>query len=412
MRTRNDKTQNAPQAVSTHSRTAGSASLHSVELFSGCGGLALGLSRAGFHHELMVEWNSEAVATVKHNRERLIDHVGDWPIQQGDVRDVDWSRFLGRLDLVAGGPPCQPFSIGGKHQGQEDRRDMWPEAIRAIRESRPRAFLFENVRGLTRPVFADYLRWITANLRNPDLLRLEGESHAEHTVRLDGCGLPAMYDVQVTQVNAADFGAPQKRHRVIIAGVRRDLGLNLAPPTPTHSRERLVWEQWITGNYWERHGLTMPSSKSIPAAEVSLVRKLREYVIEPAGKPWVTVRDALAGLGEPSGENNHLFQDGARSYAGHTGSILDAPAKALKAGDHGVPGGENMMVRDDGSIRYFTTREAARLQCLPDDYQFPRSWTESMRQLGNAVPAALGESMGRWLADTIGKMGLLITVAA
>jgi DNA (cytosine-5)-methyltransferase 1 len=91
------------------------------------------------------------------------------------------------------------------------------------------------------------------------------------------------------------------------------------------------------------------------------------------------------------------MQPGARVYPGHTGSPLDLPAKALKAGDHGVPGGENMMVRDDGTVRYFTTREAARLVGLPDEYEFPRSWTESMRQLGNAVPAPLGAAAGKWL---------------
>jgi DNA (cytosine-5)-methyltransferase 1 len=118
--------------------------------------------------------------------------------------------------------------------------------------------------------------------------------------------------------------------------------------------------------------------------------------------PWITIRDALDGLGEPNGRHNHVLQIGARVYPGHTGSPLDLPAKALKAGDHGVPGGENMMVRDDGSVRYFTTREAARLVGLPDDYEFPRSWTESMRQLGNAVPAPLGAAAGRWLARQAG----------
>jgi DNA (cytosine-5)-methyltransferase 1 len=76
------------------------------------------------------------------------------------------------------------------------------------------------------------------------------------------------------------------------------------------------------------------------------------------------------------------------------------PAKALKAGDHGVPGGENMMVLPDGSVRYFTAREAARLVGLPDEYAFPASWSETMRGLGNAVPAALGEAVGRWLMRT------------
>ena len=79
------------------------------------------------------------------------------------------------------------------------------------------------------------------------------------------------------------------------------------------------------------------------------------------------------------------------------------PAKALKAGDHGVPGGENMMVRDDGTVRYFTLREAARLVGMPDAYSFPRSWSESMRQLGNAVPAQLGEVAGAWLRRLITK---------
>jgi DNA (cytosine-5)-methyltransferase 1 len=79
------------------------------------------------------------------------------------------------------------------------------------------------------------------------------------------------------------------------------------------------------------------------------------------------------------------------------------PSKALKAGDHGVPGGENMVVRDDGSVRYFTIREAARLVGLPDEFEFPRSWSETMRQLGNAVPAQLGEAAGRWLVQAVGN---------
>jgi DNA (cytosine-5)-methyltransferase 1 len=144
-------------------------------------------------------------------------------------------------------------------------------------------------------------------------------------------------------------------------------------------------------------------------AEPALLRdraraaELRTRKIEPLERPWVTLRDAIQSLGDPDGQRNHVHQPGARVYPGHTGSPLDLPAKALKAGDHGVPGGENMMVRDDGTVRYFTTREAARLVGLPDDYLFPRSWSESMRQLGNAVPAQLGEAAGRWLMDMISE---------
>lgn len=111
--------------------------------------------------------------------------------------------------------------------------------------------------------------------------------------------------------------------------------------------------------------------------------------------PWRTVRDAIAGLPDPGGPcplsiQNHDFQQGAKAYAGHTGSPLDEPAKTLKAGDHGVPGGENMIAFPDGRLRYFTVREAARIQTFPDDYVFGSSWSENMRQLGNAVPVSLG----------------------
>jgi DNA (cytosine-5)-methyltransferase 1 len=231
--------------------------------------------------------------------------------------------------------------------------------------------------------------------------RLE-ESHAEHRARLATSKSRKDYRVVWQLVNAADFGAAQIRHRVLIFGIRSDLDVVPTPMPPTHSRDRLLWEQYVTGEYWARHGL---KRRRIPNLQQDHARieRLKRADIEPAGAPWVTVRDVLKGLGEPNGKRNHVLQTGARIYPGHTGSPLDLPAKALKAGDHGVPGGENMMVRDDGSVRYFTTREAARLVGLPDDYEFPRSWTESMRQLGNAVPAPLGAAAGRWLAAQVGE---------
>jgi DNA (cytosine-5)-methyltransferase 1 len=363
--------------------------MKSVELFSGCGGLALGLSRAGVKHELLVERDVDAVKTLMLNRQRGVDHVCTWNILNDDVAAVDWSRYHGAIDLVAGGPPCQPFSIGGKHRGHEDRRDMWPETIRAVREIAPTAFLFENVRGLTRQAFAPYLQWITESLKRPTIERKPRESHARHLLRLKH-EVP-QYDVAVIRLDAADYGAPQHRHRVIIVGVESSRSVELTKPPPTHSSARLEWDQCVSGSYWKRHRLKRGGVVDAP-----------RLGIVPDGMPWVTVRDALKGLGPPNGKTNHAFQDGARIYIGHTGSPLDLPAKALKAGDHGVPGGENMMVRDDGSVRYFTIREAARLQGLPDDFLFDCAWSESMRQLGNAVPAQLSEALGRWLIKLIG----------
>jgi DNA (cytosine-5)-methyltransferase 1 len=280
---------------------------------------------------------------------------------------------------------------------------MWPEAVRAVRDIEPFAFLFENVRGLTRAAFADYLRWVIAALSHPHLPAFEGESRMEHLARLERSG-PGLYRVQMVQVNAADYGAAQKRHRVIFMGVH--CGVGGPPPAlaPTHSRERLLWDQWVTGDYWKRHNI-QPPSNGPEKGDAALVRRLREGKAAPRSLPWRTIRDAVEGLGEPgtSSRANHTPQPGAKSYPGHTGSPLDMPAKALKAGVHGVPGGENTIAPPNGGIRYLTVREAARLQGMPDDYEFIGSWSENMRQLGNAVPTQLAWAAAAALANVIGS---------
>ncbi len=370
--------------------------MRSAELFSGCGGLALGISRAGFEHILMIEYDGDAVATVEHNKAKRVTHVEGWPLRRCDVRAVDWTPYSGRLALLSGGPPCQPFGIGGKKRGYSDTRDMWPEAIRAVREARPDGFLFENVRNLAGPRFRDYLSWIVQHLRHPTDVRHGNESHSAHMVRLRLSTRAVEYKVIWQVVNAADFGAPQIRHRVLIMGLTASLGVVPASLVATHSRDRLLWDQYVTGEYWKRHGLAEIGEPE-DRGDCVRVAELRKLDRPPSSLPWLSVRDAITDLGEPTGRNNHVFQPGARGYKGHTGSKLDMPSKALKAGDHGVPGGENMIRLADGSVRYFTLREAARLVGLPDDYEFTRSWSESMRQLGNAVPAQVGEAAARHL---------------
>jgi DNA (cytosine-5)-methyltransferase 1 len=279
---------------------------------------------------------------------------------------------------------------------------MWPTAIRVVREARPDAFLFENVRNLAGPKFRTYLSWIEHSLRHVSDVARVGESHLQHLERLIESTPEADYRTSVSVVNAADFGAPQERYRVLIAGLRSDLKREPGHPTATHSRDGLLWDQWVTGDYWRRHGFEMPDDNHVPKMYRATVERLRT-MSKPNGLPWVTLRDAIADLGEPDGMNNHTYQPGARSYPGHTGSPLDWPAKALKAGDHGVPGGENMIRFDDGSVRYLTIRESARLVGLPDSYTFVRSWTESMRCLGNAVPVQLAEAAGLWLAGKLNQ---------
>ncbi|MCA9450504.1 MAG: DNA cytosine methyltransferase, partial [Candidatus Omnitrophica bacterium] len=124
--------------------------MRSLELFAGAGGLGLGMEKAGFKNAAVVEIDRNACDTLRSNRERGVPPVKDWRIFQEDVRAFDYREFENRIDVISGGPPCQPFSLGGKHGGHKDRRDMFPEAVRAVREVRPKAFIFENVKGLLR----------------------------------------------------------------------------------------------------------------------------------------------------------------------------------------------------------------------------------------------------------------------
>jgi DNA (cytosine-5)-methyltransferase 1 len=371
--------------------------MRSVELFAGCGGLALGVARAGFVHDFVVECDADSVGTLNENKKRKLEHVRHWEIEQRDSRELDF-RSLEGVDLLSGGPPCQPFSIGGKHLGPRDPRNMWPEAIRAVREIRPKAFLLENVRGLFRPGFSHYLDYIILQLTYPDFKRRADKSWRGHLARLrrhakgrgEGKG---DYRVLARAINAADYGAPQKRHRAIFIGIASEFGDDWSFPAPTHSQEALAWSKHVERDYWERHGARRvcdPSSES----EAQALKRVLAIKEKPREQPWVTVRDAISDLPSPSRRERvagHWQHLGAKTYAHHTGSDLDEPAKALKAGDHGVPGGENMLASRDGKARYFTIREMARLQGFPDDFVISGTWVAATRQLGNAVPTLVGQ---------------------
>jgi DNA (cytosine-5)-methyltransferase 1 len=383
--------------------------MRSVELFAGAGGLALGTHNAGFHPEVVVECDLDTCITLRANQLRGLEPLKRWRVFDNDIRAFDYSQLPTGIDLVSGGPPCQPFSVGGKHQAFLDERDMFPEAVRAVRELQPKAFLFENVKGLTRGSFFQYFNYIQLQLTYPEITLRSNEEWTEHLVRLEqhhteGNGKGLEYRVLYRLVNAADYGIPQRRERVFIVGFRSDVHQSWSFPAPTHSQEALQWSQWVSCEYWGKYNI-MRKAIPIPSRKLQeKVNKLQanERILEH--QPWLTVRDAISDLPDPEQDYdhqnilNHEFRPGARSYIGHTGSPLDEPAKALKAGDHGVPGGENMVVLPGGRVRYFTVRESARLQCFPDDYLFPVSWTESMRQLGNAVPVTLAYEIARSIA--------------
>lgn len=371
--------------------------MRSVELFAGGGGLLLGTHRAGFSPEVVAEWNPWCCQTLRLNRDRGLSIVSGIDVRQGDVRGVDWSSVGEGIDLVSGGPPCQPFSLGGKAMAADDPRDMFPATAEVIRQLKPRAFLIENVRGLTRSSFSDYFSYIKLRLEHPELVARESERWQDHYARLQSEHTSVRSDLQyrilTKLVNAADYGVPQQRWRVFLVGFRSDVDAEWHFPEATHSAGALRAIQ-ESGEYWERRNIPMRQRRVEVRGRTDAAGML----------PWVTVRDALAGLPTPREQVsrhflNHVLEKGARAYPGHTGSYIDSPSKALKAGVHGVPGGENMLRFAGGKIRYFTIREAARIQTFPDEYQLDGPWSEAMRQLGNAVPVRLAEVVASSVRD-------------
>lgn len=383
--------------------------MRSVELFAGAGGLAIGMSKAGFHHAAVIERDHDACETFFENRRLNMPSVEEWPVYECDVGRFDYSK-LHDVVVVSGGPPCQPFSLGGKHRGYMDKRDMFPEAVRAVRELHPKAFIFENVKGLMRVTFADYFEYVLLQLTYPNFTRRKSETWKEHRARLEKHHTANKnrcdYNVVFRLLNAANYGVPQRRERVFVVGFRSDIGIKWSFPEGEYSENALLRSQWITGEYWNRNKVSKKQRPQLAPRLAARVEKLRQGEMLDSKLPWQTVREAISSLPDPekfpsNDIPNHRYNPGARSYQGHTGSRLDEPAKTLKAGDHGVPGGENMLARLDGSVRYFTVREAARLQTFPDDYVFLGSWTEAMRQLGNAVPVRLAEVVAGSVAKTL-----------
>ena len=369
----------------------------SVELFAGVGGLALGVSNAGFQHKAVIEWDADACATIRENQRRKIKPLCEWPLHEGDVRGFDFGSLGEDIDLLAAGVPCQPWSLGGKHRGFQDERNLFPDTVAAIRTLKPKVVLIENVKGLLRQSFSKYFEYITLMVRHPEVIRKNTESWMEHQSRLErhhtsGRERGLEYKVIFQLLNAADYGVPQRRERVFIVAFRSDLGVEWSFPAATHSQDALLADQWVTGEYWDRHKVSKKDRSQPPTKMHTRLDRMSSLL--PFTAPWKTVRDVISDLPDPEIKSdnkvpNHFFQPGARSYPGHTGSPLDEAAKTLKAGDHGVPGGENMLRLPDGRVRYFTVRESARIQTFPDNFVFQGSWTETMRQLGNAVPVQL-----------------------
>lgn len=362
-----------------------------INLFAGAGGLALGLTMAGFEPSRYYEKDNHCCETLRKNLDSENPTLSG-EVLEGDVSKVTWDSLDSDVRLLAAGAPCQPFSLGGNHRSDADDRNMFPEVLRAIRSLEPEIVILENVRGLVRQGFLPYFEYILRQLEAPSLSPSSGEIWTEHNARLlKNRTKPSFeheYYVDWRMVNAADYGVPQLRHRVFIVATRKDI-VPYRFPAFSHSRSALL-ESQATGEYWNAHELPIPDDTD---------RNSSQDASDSGLKPWRTVRDAIDGLGDPTdgteGVANHGAIVGARTYPGHCGTRLDWPSKTIKAGVHGVPGGENTVVLDDGSVRYLTLRETARIQTFPDEHRFVGARIHVTKQIGNAVPCSLASVIAR-----------------
>ncbi|MFE3837163.1 DNA cytosine methyltransferase [Pseudogemmobacter sonorensis] len=176
--------------------------MRSVELCAGAGGQALGLERAGFGHEALVEIDPHACQTLRLNRPA-------WDVREGDLRAFDGRPFAG-VELLAGGVPCPPFSVAGKQLGKNDERDLFPEALRLVDEIRPQAVMLENVRGFLDAVFVDYRQSLKKKLTKLG------------------------YVADWRLLNASHFGVPQLRPRVVIVAIRKAFSDRFEWPDEQH----------------------------------------------------------------------------------------------------------------------------------------------------------------------------------
>nr|WP_255682365.1 DNA (cytosine-5-)-methyltransferase [Deinococcus sp. 6YEL10] len=310
-------------------------------MFAGAGGMALGFERAGLDHRLLVEFDRHACDTLAANRPA-------WTLHRGDVRDVSYADV--QADVLAGGFPCQSFSHAGKRLGMEDTRGtLFYEIVRAASIIQPRLVLLENVQGLLTHDGGrtfDVVQGVLANLG---------------------------YTVDHRLLNAADFGAAQRRMRVVIAAHR--LPGRFVFPEPTHLEHRTL-RQALDG---------VPASPYPPYSPAT--RAVFDLV--PAGGNWRSlpddVKDAYMGAARHSGGGKTGL---ARrlSWDQPCPTVTTSPSQKLTGFCH------------PSETRPLAIREYARVQGFPDDWQFSGPLGAQYRQVGNAVPVALAEAVGRAVA--------------
>lgn len=328
--------------------------LTSVDLFAGPGGLTLGLEKAGFDCVMAVEFDTDACKTFK-------SHHPNTDLRDVDIATVDFKPLRGEIDLVAGGPPCQPFSSGGKRLAANDPRNGIPQFIRAISEIRPKAVLMENVPGLAAGHKRDYLE-------------------EEVVANLEDLG----YQVAWQILNAADYGVPQKRRRLILVGL---VDGQFAFPVPTHGPG--------APNPWVSSGTVVSAMRIHGTPNPSIVT----YAKNPSLRPDPYHGMVYNGGGRPL-DLTKPSPTILASAGGNKTPWVDTKGIVVPYHKHLVKGGAPRTGKVPGARR-ITPEEAALLQSLPQEVQFAGTRSSQYTQIGNAVPPLLAEAVGRQLATVL-----------
>lgn len=315
------------------------AVLNCIEICAGAGGQALGLSQAGFEHIALVEYESDYCAVLKQNRP-------DWNVICEDVRKFSGLPYKNAIDLLAGGVPCPPFSVAGKQLGNSDERDLFPEAIRLIKEINPKTVMLENVKGFLDPKFDSYRSEIL------DKIRLLG------------------YSVHIKLLNASDYGVPQLRPRIVIVAIRNDLQDCFSYPAPFSAQKNTVGD--------------------------ALADLMKEKGWSGADD-WVKKANAIAPT----------IVGGSKKHGGPDLGPVRARKAWAELGVDGKGIANEAPSADFEGMPRLTSRMVARIQGFPDSWNFGKTKTKACRMIGNAFPPPVAKAVGEEIMKVLKNNGII-----
>lgn len=298
----------------------------SIEICAGAGGQALGLEMAGFDHQVLVEYEKDYCDCLRLNRP-------NWNVMCMDVRRFDGRPYHGKIDLLAGGVPCPPFSIAGKQLGADDERDLFPQMLRLVDEIEPRVVMIENVRGFLGKQFDNYRKSIIAHLNKLG------------------------YNVHLRLLNASDYGVPQLRPRAIIIGIRTDIYDSFTFPEPKPEKTNDVGSalfDLMSANGWR------------------------------GAEQWRQVATKIAPT----------LVGGSKKHGGPDLGPTRARQAWAEMGIDGRGIANEAPTADFEGMPRLTPRMMARLQGFPDEWNFGQRKTTACRMIGNAFPPPVAKGVG------------------